>query len=617
MSGAAASLASFAGRRATVRWRVALHRGEDWLNALVLGAMVLLPLIEAFMRRGFGAGISGSATLVQHLTLLASMLGAALAARDGKLLTLFSVASLAGPGWQAPARFASRTFGAGVCALLCIASLRLMEAERGAGTEIAYGIPVWAGQAVLPAGFLVVALRLAWTSGRGMLARSASALSTLVVLASAPLWIGYPGLWLYPGIILIAACTLFGAPVFALLGGVALFLFLQDGSPIASVPLDHYRLVVNPTLPAIPLFTLTGFILAAGGAPQRLTRLFQALFGHFRGGVAIAAVMVGAFFTAFTGASGVTILALGGLLLPLMVRARYPERDAVGLVTAAGSLGALLPPCLPLLLFAIVANVRIERMFAGALLPGLLMIVLAAWWGARRDTRPRGAMTRFDWGEAWAAARAAKWELALPLVALACLLGGFATPVEAAALSALYALLVEGVMHRELRGRRRWLAVFTECGALVGGVLLILGVAMGLTNYLVDIQLPDRAVAWAMQAIESKWLFLLALNALLLAAGCVMDIFSAIVLLAPIVVPIGIAFGVDPVHLGVIFLANLELGYLTPPVGVNLFYASSRFGKPIPEVCAAVAPLLPVLLAGVLIITYAPWLTTALANAVR
>jgi len=323
-------------------------------------------------------------------------------------------------------------------------------------------------------------------------------------------------------------------------------------------------------------------------------------------------VVVGAFFTAFTGASGVTILALGGLLLPLLVAARYNERDALGLVTSVGSLSVLLPPCLPLVLYAIIAGIGIEQVLLGALLPGIFMMVLTAWWGMRRDRRSRAAIAPFNRDEAMLAVRAAKWDLALPVVALAGLLGGLATPVEAAALTALYAFIVEAFIHGDLRGHRRWLLVTTECGALVGGVMLILGVALGLTNYLVDIQLPERIVGWATQTIHSKWVFLLALNGLLLVVGCLMDIFSAIVVVAPLVVPIGLAFGVDPVHLGVIFLANLEIGYLTPPVGVNLFYASSRFGKPITEVCRSVAPLLPILALGVLAITYAPWLSTAL-----
>jgi len=599
------------------RWNGLISMTENWLLTLVLAAIVLLPLAEAVLRKLLNTGIGGSAALVQHLTLLASMIGAAVAARDGKLLALFSLTSLSSGRVRATGHFASRVYAATVCVFLCIASLQLVLAERFGGNTIAYRIPVWVAQAILPAGFALIAVRLAWDASSSGPGRGAAVAVLTVILASAPLWTAHPHLWFYPALLLLAACALSGAPVFAILAGSAILLFWRQGAPIASVALDHYRLVVNPSLPAIPLFTLAGFVLAAGGAPERLTRLFQALFGHFRGGVGIAAVAVGAFFTAFTGASGVTILALGGLLLPLLVTAGYRERDALGLVTTVGSLGVLLPPCLPLVLYAIVANVNIERMFLGALLPGMLMIALTAWWGARRDPRGIHALANFQWNEVGRAILAAKWELALPVVTFAGLFGGFATPVEAAALTALYAFVAEALIYRDLRGHRRLIAVTTECGALVGGILLILGVALGLTNYLIDIQLPDRAVAWATHTIQSKWLFLLALNALLLAVGCLMDIFSAIVVVAPLVVPIGVAFGIDPVHLGVIFLANLELGYLTPPVGVNLFYASSRFNKPIGEVCWSVAPLLPTLALGVLVITYAPWLSTALPGAFK
>jgi tripartite ATP-independent transporter DctM subunit len=245
------------------------------------------------------------------------------------------------------------------------------------------------------------------------------------------------------------------------------------------------------------------------------------------------------------------------------------------------------------------------------------MIGAVALWGARRDTRPAASLTPFRPRSAWQAIRAAKWDLALPLVVFGSLFGGFATPVEAAALTALYVLVVEIVIHGSLRDWRKLVDVMSHCGALVGGVLLILGVALGLTNYLVDVEWPDRAVAWATGSIHSQWLFLLALNALLLLVGCVMEIWSAIVVLPPVLVPLGVAFGLNPVHLGVIFLANLELGYLTPLVGVNLFYASARFNKPILEVCRDALPLIPILAAGVLAITYLPWLSTLLSALVR
>jgi C4-dicarboxylate transporter, DctM subunit len=585
---------------------------ENLLLAAALAGLVLLPLAEVLLRRFAHTGIDGSAAFVQHLTLVVSMLGAAVGARDGRLLRLFEFASLGRPRLRAAGRWLANVGAAAAACFLGLGGLRLAVTERDAGTMIAYGIPVWAIQLTLPLGFALIGARLLWRAADAPAARLAAAAALALLLATAPAWGAHPGAWFAPALVLVAACALAGAPIFAVLGGLAALLFWSEHQPVASVALDHYTMVVNPSLPTIPLFTLAGFVLAAGGAPQRLTELFRALFGHLRGGIGIASVVLGAFFTAFTGGSGVTILALGGVLLPLMVAARYRERDAIGLVTVAGSLGTLLPPCLPLVLYAIVAGIGIKRMFLGALPPALLMIAMVAAWSAWRSPRHEGGAPPFDRRRAWRAIAGAKWELALPALVFASLFGGFATPVEAAALTALYVVAVETIVYRDLRDARRLLAVLAECGALVGGVLLILGVALGLTNYLVDIQWPDRAVGWATGAIHSRWMFLLALNALLLVVGALMEVWSAIVVLPPLLVPVGLAFGVDPVHLGVIFLANLELGYLTPLVGINLFYASSRFDRPILEVCRAVLPLFPILALGVLATTYLPWLSTVL-----
>lgn len=593
------------------------RQAENSLLAGVLLLLIALPLLEATLRRLVHAGIPGSPALVQHLTLIATMLGAAVAARDGKLLRLFELAALAPP----PVRIVCRVichFGAACVALvLGIAGAELVRSEYAAGGILALGIPIWVLQCVIPAGFALIGLRLCAQAAASRGARLAMVIALASLVSAGLLWRPDAQTGFIPLAVALGAMALAGAPIFAILGGAALLLCWQAGTPLAAVALEHYRMVVNPSLPAVPLFTLAGFALAAGRAPLRLTRLFQALFGHFRGGVAIASVVVGALFTALTGGSGVTILALGGVLFPLLVRARYPEGDAVGLVTVSGSLGTLLAPCLPLILYAIVARVEIARMFLGASLPALLMISAVAVWGARRDRRAAASLPSFSASRAWKAVRLAKWDIALPVVIFISLFGGFATPVEAAALTALYVVAVERMIHGNLRDWRHLATVFSDCGALVGGVLLILGVALGLTNYLVDAEWPSRATDWATQNIHSRALFLLTLNALLLLAGCLMEIWSAIVVLPPLLVPTALAFGVDPVHLGVIFLANLELGYLTPLVGINLFYASARFDKPVLEVCRDVLPLLPILVASVLAITYLPWLSTWLPALIR
>jgi tripartite ATP-independent transporter DctM subunit len=338
-------------------------------------------------------------------------------------------------------------------------------------------------------------------------------------------------------------------------------------------------------------------------------RLFNALFGWLPGGLAIAATLVCAFFTSFTGASGVTILALGGLLMPVLVRSGYREGFSLGLITATGSIGLLFPPSLPVILYAVVAHVPIPDLFRAAALPGLLLVAAVVLLGMRESIVARAARPAFRAREAVAALWECKWELLLPFIVLGGMFGGFCTLVEAAALTAVYALVVTTLVHRELDLAGDLPRVLTRCMVMVGSVLVILGVAMGLTNYLVDAEIPMRAAAWVEATVHSRALFLLALNVFLLIVGCLMDIFSAIVVVVPLILPISRVFAIDPLHLGVIFLANLELGYLTPPVGLNLFLASSRFGKPLWTVCVETFPFLLALLAVVLLVTYVPAIT--------
>lgn len=592
--------------------RSLFHSGENLLVTLALGAMVILPLVERALRIWLGIGISGASSLVQHLTLVVGMLGGAIATRERRLLSLATGETLLQGRLKSLANVLTGSAATAISTLLCVASFQFMLTEKEAGSILAYRIPIWVVQMILPLGFALIAIRLAWHAAQTWKGRTVALLLTGVILWSGARPPLSPEVLVGPFLILLLGTTALGLPIFATLGGAALILFWGAGLPIASIPLDHYRLVTNPSLPTIPLFTLAGYFLAEGGASTRLVHVFQALVGQFRGGPAIVTALVCAFFTSFTGASGVTILALGGLLMPVLLSARYSEKAALGLLTSAGSLGLLFPPCLPLILYAIISQITIEEMFLGGIVPGILLVIVTSWWGIRQGPKDSRVARAFSWIEARDAIREAKWELLLPIVALVGLFGGFATPVEAAALTALYAFLVETFVYGDLRITRDIPRVMTECGLLIGGVLLILGVALGFTNYLVDAQVPATAVEWVTGSIRSPWLFLLLLNLFLLVVGCLMDIFSAIVVVVPLIVPIGEAFGIDPVHLGIIFLANLELGYLTPPVGMNLFLSSYRFGKPLPEVYRSVVPMLFVLFFGVLLITYIPPLTTTL-----
>jgi tripartite ATP-independent transporter DctM subunit len=586
-----------------------LHRFENIAVTVALLAMAVIPLTEIILRATLGIGISGAAAIEQHLTLIVGMLGAAIAARNKRLLSLATTSFLP-EKWRTPAETFAAGFSAAIAAFLGVAGVQFLLTEKEAGSILVYGIPVWVVQLVLPVGFGLIAGRLLLHGTERWKTRVISAAITAAVILFALFAPIPPSVLLWPGLAVLLLSIVLGAPVFAALGGAALILFWAAESPIASISLDHYSLVTNPSLPTIPLFTLAGYVLAESGASQRLVRVFLALFGGFRGGPAIVTALVCAFFTTFTGASGVTILALGGLLMPVLLTAGYREKDALGLLTSAGALGTLFPPCLPLILYAIVAEITMQQIFLGGIIPGMLLVAMTAWWGASRDPRIAAGRTRFQGRSAARAVWEAKWELLLPVVAVVALFSGYTTPVEAAAVTALYAIVVETLIQREYRSFGSFAKVVVECGLLIGGVLLILGVALGFTNYLIDAQVPPRLVDWATSSIASPLIFLLTLNIFLLVVGCLMDVFSAIVVVVPLIVPIGLAFGIDPVHLGIIFLANLELGYLTPPVGMNLFLASYRFNKPLPEVYRAAVPMLIVRFVAVLLITYIPVLTT-------
>ncbi|MDE0123577.1 MAG: TRAP transporter large permease subunit [Bryobacterales bacterium] len=592
----------------------ARHRLEDAVAASLLALVALLPLAEGAGRLvGIGNLIPGSLPMVQHLTLLIAVAGGALAARNGRLLALSTATFL--PEWlKAPAQTYTSAVGAAVCACLAYGSWTFASVEREAGDIVAFGLPVWLFVFAMSPGFAAIGLRMVWRSSDSFLGR-AIALAGAGVPAALYLWEGLGDLpVLQWGVLVLLSGAILGLPIFAWIGGLAALLFWFEYTPVTAVPLAAYQLSGQPLLPAIPLFTLGGYILAEGGASQRLVRVFAALVGWMPGGLAVTTALAFAFFTSFTGASGVTILSLGGLLLPVLVKSRYSQRFSLGLVTASGSIGLLFPPSLAVILYGVYSRTPINELFLGGLLPGVLLVGLVALWGVRHGSGAGQVRPKFDGAEALRAASEAKWELLLPFVVIGGIFGGVVTLVEAAALTVLYAAVVECLVYRDLPVTRGLPSAAVECATLVGGVLLILGVALGFTNYLIDAQIPDRALEWVQTHIESKYVFLLALNALLLVVGCMMDIFSAILVVVPLIAPMGEAYGVDPVHLGIIFLANLELGYLTPPVGLNLFLSSYRFGQPLTRVYRSVLPFLLILLGGVLLITYVPALSLALVR---
>lgn len=586
-------------------WR----RLEDWLLTLVLAAMCLVPDVELILRATLRAGIFGAASIVQHLGLVVSMLGAAVATRERRLLTITAVTLLLPESARARVSAFADALAAAVCVLLATGGVAFVAAERSSGTTVAYGMPTWCVQLLMPAGFLVIGWRLLSRAVAGTWTRTLAVILALLLVWLTTHFAVLPQAPLTLGCVALALGALLGMPLFAVLAGISALLFWHAGLPLAALAVDHYRMVVNPTLPAIPLFTLAGYLLAESRAPQRLIDVFDALFGRLRGGAAIVTVLSCVFFTSFTGASGATVLALGGLVMPLLLANGYAPRPALGLVTAAGLPGTLLMPALPLILYAVVAGVSIQQMFLGGLLPALLLSGIAIAWGMRGESKGSATRAPLDVGRIRRSVAAAKWELSVPLVPFGALASGIATPVESAALTALYVFFITTVVHRDLDLRRDVPRVMSECGLIIGGILIVMGVALGLTDYLVDAQVPDAVVAWVNATVGSRVGFLLALNMFLLAAGCLIEIYPAIMVLAPIVTQLGQVFGVEPVQLGIIFLANMELGYLTPLVGLNLFFAAYRFNKPLAEIFRAVLPLFVALAIGVLIITYVPWLS--------
>jgi len=592
-------------------------RIENLLPISILVIMSVLPLIEILGRLILGRGISGSIVLVQHLTLWISVSGAMLAARSDRLLAL-STQSFLPERLSGSTKIVTSGLAAGITACIFLAGLDHVQIEREAGDTVAWGIPVWVMISIIPISFAVLTGRLiyhATNSNRGRLLASTGLLIPLLfwLFTSA----GDMGILIPVGLVIVAATAL-GMPIFAAIGGAALLLFWLDGTPLNSVPMEAYRLTVSPILPAIALFALAGYILAEGGSGKRLTRLFSALVGWMPGGTAIAVTLVLAVFTPMTGGiSGITILSMGGLFLPMLLKAGYPYKTSIGLITVAGSIGMFIPPSLPVFLYAYKAEQRYEDLFVGGILPGILLVLVVGGWAALRGHFSGAKTTPFRRSEATAALWESKWELLIPVVLFVSFIKGYATLVETAALTVLLIFIIECLIHKELRILKDLPRVFVECSTLVGGFMIILCVALGFTNYLIMDQIPDLALVWVQDHIQNPFLFLLALNILLVIVGALMDIYSAIIVVLPLIIPLAEAYDINPIHLGIIFLANMELGYLMPPMGENLFLSAYRFNQSLVKVYRSTLPYVLVLAITVLAITYIEILTLGLVEWLR
>ena len=586
-----------------------LLQADNVFAAIALVLMALIPLVEILSRPVMGKGIENASVVVQHLGLVMAMCGAIAAERFGHLTSL----GVLWPRFYALGQFIS----AMVCGVLAWASAQLVLSEMSAQQVLAYGVPVWCVQLAMPIGFSLLGMKLGARCSERISMQTLCAV--LAPASGALVAFAFDGqaLPLLPSFLMLLLMAVFGAPIFAVLGGLALALFWSESLPLASIALSHYQITVNPSLPALPLFTLAGLVMASTGAAQRLGAVFVSLFGGGKTGTVIAATVLCSCFTALTGGSGVTILALGGLLLPLLQGVGYPKRQGISLVTSASALGVLLAPSVPLIMYAIIARVPINTMFLAGVIPAVVMVICLLVFGGylrgRTNTQteptpiapPAKPLREVVW--------TAKWELMAPVVAIGSLGSGLATPTESAALTAIFAVLTQALAHRELSPRQLF-DTLSQCAQIIGGVMLILGMALGLTNYLVDAGIPDSATEWVQGVTQNKWLFLLALNVFLFAAGALMEIYAAIVVLVPLLLPLAISYGIDPVHFGIIFLANMEMGFLCPPAGMNIYFASAVFKQPIRTVAVSVAPALLAIFMGTLLISALPILATGLPD---
>ncbi len=589
-------------------------RAASWIATAVFLAMALLPVAQA-VARPFHLGVTdGVNSVMKHLTLWVGFLGVLIATITGKNISLSTVHLLPVGKVQAAARLFAHAVTAAVAALFAYGSVMMI---RNTWTNVS-AHP--ASEIIMPVAMGLIALRSIWRApGRWK--------GSLVTIAACGL--GFLVGWLVPeghthavvivGSLLLVAAFLLGTPVYAAMAGLTMLLYYGDHTAISSVPDTAYQLVTNATLPAVPLLTVAGYVLAAGGASKRLVALYRALFGWLPGGMGLMALAVCAVFTALTGASGVTILAVGGVVYPSLREEKYPDGFSLGLVTAAGSLGLLFPPSTPVLLYSIKGDVDLKHLFLAGLVPGVLIIAMVAIYTVVVGVKVKAPRHPFSAVEAARALRAAVWDVGLLVVMVVPFAKGWTTIIEAAAIGALYALLVETLVFRTLHPARDLPSVMASAATLIGSVVVLMGVALALSEYLTLQQIPDAMLDWIQATIPpGTWVaqvkFLLALNLLLLVLGSVLEMYSAIILLAPLIVPLGKPYGITSTHLGVVFLANLELGFLLPPMGLNLFLSATRFGRPLPKVYKNALPFLFIMTAGVLVVTYFPSLTTGVLS---
>ncbi|MBD3321825.1 MAG: TRAP transporter large permease subunit [Chitinivibrionales bacterium] len=590
-----------------------LCTAESAIIALVLMLIALFPTLEVLLRTA-KSGIHGSSEYIQHLVLWIAFGGAMITSRQEKHLAVSAAINSIPVPAKTIIQSITSSISAAVCTNLAFSAFHLVNI--GFGPEQKAGIfPIQPVLYIMPLGFGIMAARFITHAPKGIVHKCIAASGTGIAALFAFALQGAISRLIWPCSVVMIIGAFLGTPIFVVLGGMAALLFFNSGGTIAVIPNEAYTMLTGPIIPTIPLFTLAGFILSESRAGERLVTLFNMAFGWLPGGLAIMATVVCAFFTTFTGASGVTILALGGLLSYVLIKGGYTKNFSSGLLSASGSIGLLFPPSLPIILYGVVSHVNIKHMFIGGIIPGTLMVIAVAALGIGNAMKSNAKRSTFDIKEIVSAFLGAIWEILLPVIIIFLFFRGITTLVETGAIAVVYALIIEVFVHKDIHIKNVW-AIFLKCIPLIGGVLIILAVANGLSYFIVDAEIPMHLAAWCKENIHSKYVFLILLNIGLLITGCFMDIFSAIMVVVPLIIPLAQAYGIHPVHLGIIFLANLELGYMTPPVGLNLFLSSYRFNEPLTKIYRDVIPFLIALLVAVLLITYVPWLTLGLLNAI-
>jgi tripartite ATP-independent transporter DctM subunit len=605
---------------------------ESLLAFLAIFLLALFPNLEVIARKFFHTGIRNSTEFTHHLVLVLAFIGAAITSRENRHLSL-AINLKFKPEILSRVHVLNATVSSAFSTAFAWCSLSFLLNAFDASDKL-WVIPMRWIVLVMPLGYAIVAYRFVehapdkvWarivaTSGvlLGTLLAWGSVANVAAVLFPAggnfanalmPFYQFIGAHLSTPIILLLLFGAITGVPIFIVLGGLGYMLFAHTAQPLEVIANEAYSLLTNHSLPAIPLFTFTGFLLSESKAGERIVRLFKAFFSWIPGGLAIMAILVCTFFTTFTGASGVTILAVGGLLSYVLIKGQYGKKFSSGLLTAVGSIGLLFPPSLPVIIYGVTAQVSIKDMFIGGVTPGIILVLAMVIFGIAFANKKNVPRERFMMKEAILAIRESFWEILLPVLIVWGYFGGITTLVESGAVAVIYALITEVFIHRDIKPRELG-NLMLKCMPVIGGVLAILALAKGLSYFIVDAEIPMQLTAWVKATIHSKYIFLLLLNVALLITGCFMDIFSAIMVVVPLIIPLGNLFGIHPVHLGIIFLANMELGYLTPPVGLNLYLASYTFNEPIGKIYKDVFPFLMIQLATVLLITYVPIFSTGL-----